>query len=419
MFTQTTLKNGIPLITSQNNTTNTVTILIMIKTGSNYESKEINGISHFLEHLMFKGTKKYPTPHDLAIALDNLGGEFNAYTGEEFTGYFIKVEHTKTEAAIALLAEMLQNSTFPEEEINRERNVIIEEINMIHDEPMKYIYYLFTKALYGDTPAGREIIGPKENIKNISRNQILNYLKTQYNTKNTIISIAGNITNPEELANKYFIKQNSSNGIIKEDIAINQSKPNILIKSKKTDQTHLQLGFHAFAINDKDEIPLRMLAKILGGSMSSRLFTELREKQGLAYYVRSFADFHTSHGYIASGAGIPLAKIDLAIKIIIKEYSRFKTELVDEKELNKVKTIIKGKLAIQLEQSDEVAEWLAESHTLRNKIQTPQEFINKVEKVSAEDIKRVANALFVKDKLNLAIIGDVQNQNDFNELLVI
>lgn len=417
MHKQSTLKNSIQLITSENKNTNTVTILVMVKTGSNYESKEINGISHFLEHLMFKGTKNHPTPQSLATALDNLGGEFNAYTGEEFTGYYIKVEHTKLESALKLLAEMLQNSTFPEEEMNRERGVIIEEINMVQDDPMRYIYYLYIKCLYGDTPAGREIIGPIDNIKKITRDQVLEYFNSQYNSSNTIISIAGNINNVEELVNQYFNSKNTNQGITKEKVTITQTKPKILIKQKKTDQTHIQLGFHAFSIDNKDEMALTILAKILGGSMSSRLFTELREKQGLAYYVRSFADFHTTHGYIASGAGVPLNKINDAINTIINEYKKFKTTLVTPEELTKVQNIIKGKLAIQLEKSDEVAEWYAESHTLRGKIKTPEEFINEINQVTAEDIKRVANDLFTQDKINLAIIGDIQNEEELIKLL--
>ncbi|MBL7058326.1 insulinase family protein [Patescibacteria group bacterium] len=421
MHKQTTLPNGIQLITAKNNSTNTVTVLVMVKAGSRYENKKINGISHFLEHLMFKGTKSYPTPEKLSIALDSLGGEFNAYTSEEFTGYWIKVEHSKIESAIEMLSEMLNNSTFPLEEIERERGVIIEEINMVKDEPMRYIYYLFIKCLYGDTPAGREIIGPKTNIKSISRQNILDYYNTFYTPTNITIAIAGRINNTEALVEKYFNINKESKENIKDSVTINQTRPAILIENRKTDQAHLSLGFHACPINHPDEMTLKILAEILGGSMSSRLFTQLRGKNGLAYYVRTMPDVYTDSGYITTNAGVPVKKINEAIKIIINEYKKIKNDLVSDDELNKVKNIIKGRVVIELEASDKVAEWYAKTNLMRGSILTPSEFIKKIDAVTAKHIKNLANKIFTTSQLNLAIIGncDEKDKEKFYKLLAI
>lgn len=419
MHEQTKLQNGINLILSKNTSTNTATVLVMVKTGSKNESKDTNGISHFLEHLMFKGTKEYESPHKLSIALDNLGGEFNAYTSEEFTGYWIKIEHSKLESALALLSEMLINSTFPEEEINRERGVIIEEMNMIQDDPMRHIYSLFTQCLYGDTPAGRKVIGPKENIETITRETILNYYKTQYNPNNLTIAITGNISNANTLAEKYFNFTNNSQKTEAKKVTVKQTKPNIEIINKKTDQAHLSLGFHAYNIDHPKEMTLKLLAAILGGSMSSRLFMELREKKGLAYYTRTFPDFYSDCGYMTTNAAVPATKLEEAIKIILNEYKIIKEIPVTEDELNKVKNIIKGKLAIELEQSDEVAEWYAESHLIRGRIITPEEYISKIEKVSIKDIQDVANELFTTNNINLAIIGDCKDKEEYTKLLIV
>ncbi len=417
MYKQIKFSNGINFISSKNTSTKTATVLAMFKTGSKNEQKNINGISHFLEHIMFKGTKKYPRPHDLSIALDNLGGEFNAYTSEEYTGYWIKVEHSKLGSALLIMSEMLINSTFPEDEINRERGVIIEEMNMIKDDPMRYIYSVFTNCLYGDTPAGRDIIGTKENIQTLQRKDFINYYNSQYNPKNLTIAITGNCNNAEKLALKYFNFENNFSAIPQEKFIINQNEPKIKIVKKKTDQAHLSVGFHTCAVNHTNEICLRIIAAILGGSMSSRLFMELREKKGLAYSVRTFTDFHTNMGYLATNAGVPITKLKESIKTIINEYKKIKAELVQDNELTKVKNIIKGRLAINLEQSDEVAEWFAKSNILRGKILSPDQYIEKINKISAKDIKRVANELFNEKKLNLAIIGDCENEKEYKNLL--
>ncbi|MCX6800083.1 MAG: pitrilysin family protein, partial [Candidatus Falkowbacteria bacterium] len=345
--------------------------------------------------------------------------EFNAYTGQEFTGYWVKVEASKIEKAIEMLSEMLINSKFPTEEIERERGVILEEMNMIQDEPMRYIYSIFNQCLFGDTPLGQEIIGIKDNIKKFTRDNFVKYYNTHYTPDNLTIAVAGKLDNPEKLIEKYFSYDKKLEDYHKEAFVINQSSPKILIKQKKTDQAHLSIGFHAYPIGHQNEIGLKLIAKILGGCMSSRLFNELRGKNGLAYYVNSHVDSYTDAGYITSNAGVPVDKIEEAIQIIMTEYKKIKTTLISEEELARAKNIILGRLAIQLEASDEIAEWYAENFLMRNKIFRPEEFIAEVNKVTTADLQRIAKEILDESKLNLAVIGNYEDEAPFVKLLKI
>ena len=417
-FIKTKLKNELRVIAVPMKNANSVSVLVLVGTGSKYETKDINGISHFLEHMFFKGTKNRPGVLDIAEELDSIGGIYNAFTGKEYTGYWAKVDATKLPLAIDVVSDMLLNSKFNTEEIEREKGVIKEEVNMLLDNPLMHIDDVFEECLYGDQPAGWETIGTKKNIAAFKRDNFLDYLNSQYGRQNTVICIAGNIgADTAAMAEKYFADLKISEFKDKLPVKESQTKPRALVFYKKTDQAHLSLGVRAYGLSHKDEFILRVLAVILGGSMSSRLFANLRERKGLAYYVHTDAEFYTDAGYLATFAGVPVDKINESIKTILDEYKKLKSDLVGEKELRRVKDLIRGRTVIFLEGSDSVASWYGRQMILQNKVMAPEDYFKKINAVSAEDVRRVARDIFVNEKLNLAVIGPYEKK--FEELLKI
>ncbi|PLX21603.1 hypothetical protein C0584_02210 [Candidatus Parcubacteria bacterium] len=434
MFKETKLKNGLSVITSPMSGTRTATILIMVGTGARYENKMNNGLSHFLEHVFFKGTKKRASAHDIVSELDGLGCDYNAFTGKEYTGYYIKIDSAKLNKAIDVLSDMFLNSKFDAREINRERGVIIEELNMYQDNPMMYVEDIFEECLYGDTPAGRDTIGTKENILNLKRKEFVDYVNSQYGPENTFVVVSGDINENKVRAeinkklNKDTFNKRGKKFVEKELVDDIQGAKKVKTHFKKTDQAHLSLGVRSFPYGHKDAQVLKLISVILGGSMSSRLFINLRERNGLAYYVRTSVETYTDSGYITTQAGVPVDKVEKAIEIIIKEYKTLTKKLVDPIELKKAKDLIAGKVAIQLESSDNVANWYARQAVLmagakrvgqeKNiEVVDPEKAMKEILKVKTSDIKRVAAQIFKTDFLNLAIIGPYKNKKQFEKLL--
>ncbi len=418
MYKQNILKNNVRLLTVPMRGTKTITILVIVKTGSRYEDKDNNGISHFLEHMFFKGTKKRPSALAIAGELDGVGGEFNAFTSQEYTGYWVKVDREQLKLAADVVSDMLLNSKFSDGEINRERGTIIEEINMYYDNPIMYIEFVFESCLYGDTPAGRDVLGTKENILGFGRQDIINYFNSHYSAANTVVCVAGNLKpGSASMVNKYFSRLKDFPVVGKEAVSERQTEPEIKLHHKKTDQVAISLGVRTFPVNHRDEFIVKLIAVILGGSMSSRLFTELREKKGLAYYVRTQAEFYTDSGYLTTQAGVPANKVKEAVKIILSEYKKIKNTLVNAKELIRNRDLIRGRATLQLESSDNLADWYARQAILRSDILTPEEFFNKIDGVQPRDIRRVARDIFVNRGLNLAIIGPFRNKDKFERML--
>lgn len=432
MYKQFKLRDGLTLITAPVKGTKTVTVLVIVGTGSKYEDRKNNGISHFLEHMFFKGTKKRPTTLAISGELDAVGAEFNAFTSKEYTGYYVKADAAKTELALDVVSDILTNSKFDSEEIEREKGVIVEEINMYQDNPMMFIEDVFESLLYGDTPAGRDTAGTKENVKQFRRDTFLSYFNAQYQAKNTIVCLAGNMNDAvTKKVEKYFSKFSDSHRAAdfqeKRAVRVAQTAPAVKLHFKKTDQAHLSLGVHTYRYGDKREAAARLLAIILGGSMSSRLFTEVRERRGLAYYVRTQNEPYTDVGYLTTQAGVQLDKIEEAIEVILSEYAKLKKELVSGAELKRVKDLVKGRVTIQLEASDDVAEWYGRQAVLKltqqrekidgDQIITPEEYFRKISRVTAAEIRAVAREIFVPEKLNLAVIGPFKDNQKFMKLL--
>ena len=419
MFKKTILKNGLRIITIPQKSTQAVTVLVLVGTGSKYETKEISGISHFLEHMFFKGTKKRPDKLEIAEVLDKIGGIYNAFTSEEYTGYFAKVSAEHFETALDWVSDISLNSLLPKKEIQKEKGVIIEEINMRYDHPMSYVGILWNKLLYGDQPAGWDVAGTKESVAKIHYKDLLSYMKSQYTASNIIVCVAGKIKNHSAIPKikQYFSKINSTQPNEKSKVIEIQSAPQCLLEYKKTDQTHLCLGVRGYDIFHPQRYVQDLLGIILGGMMSSRLFMEVREKLGIAYYISTSVDSNTDTGCLVTQAGVDNKNIGKAISVILKEYRKIAQKKVPKKELEKAKNYVKGKMALMLETSDSMASFCGLQELLEKKILLPEKIFKEIDKVSTNDILKTAKALFQPTKLNLALIGPFKNQDKFDKLL--
>jgi len=406
----------------------TFTILVIVATGSKFETAPERGVSHFLEHMFFKGTTRRPTTLAISSELDAIGGEYNAFTSKESTAFYVKCAADQAEVAFDVLSDMLLNSLFAAEEIEKERGVIIEEINMYEDNPLMHLDDVFERVFYGDTPAGWDTAGSKETVGSLKRENLISYWQSHYSHSRTIICLAGNLPHDiNDLVNKYFgAWPTSFHFRNKLPIIDTQRKPQLLVENKATDQLHLALGVKAFPYGHKDELPTKLLATILGGTMSSRLFLEIRERRGLAYYVRTDAETYTDSGYLVTKAGIKKDSLPLVIAMILQEYKKLATELVEENELERVKKFLAGRLILGLEGSDDLARWYGYQQALRlgqgdnqSSLDTPQQYLTKLNSVTSAEIQEVARQIFVNENLNLAIIGPVANQDKLASLLTL
>ena len=411
------LPNKLRLISVATANSPTATALVMVKTGSKYENRKNNGISHFLEHLFFKGTTNRPDTLSLSSELDALGGEYNAFTAKEFTGYWVKVAAPKLKNALDIVSDMLLNSLFDPAGIEREKGVIIEELNMYEDNPMMHVEDVFEACLYGDTPAGWETIGTKENIKRFQRDDFIDYFKSQYGAASICVVLAGGLKEADKkAAEKMFSTFKATKWQNKVPVKESQSSPRVKVVYKKNDQVNMSLGVRAYPIDHSEELKVRLLSLILGGSMSSRLFTSLREQNGLAYYVRTSTEFYSDSGYLTTQAGVPIDRSEEAVKIILEEYRRIKEEPVGAAELKRAKDLLQGKMFLQMEATDNLANWYARQAVLRKNFLTPADFLARIKKITPADLQAAAQKIFVNRGLNLALIGAVKEEK-FKKIL--
>lgn len=418
-FKLTKLSNGLRVVTAPLENTKAVTILILVGTGSRYETAEENGIAHFLEHMFFKGTKKRPQTVDIARALDSVGASYNAFTGEEYTGYFVRVSSNHFELGLDVLTDMLYGSLFSAEEIEKEKGVIFEEINMIKDMPQNYIEYVLKELLWQGQPLGRTITGERETVANFNRNTFVNFKEKYYRPENMVVVVSGGQNHKnwlEKIEEVFASKENIA--IAKPQAAKNaQSEPQLKIHHKKTDQAHFALGFRSLKQTDAKKPVLQVLNNIMGATMSSRLFIEVRERRGLCYYVSTDAAYYADAGFWGASAGVDINRIEEAVKVILEQFAKLKTELVADEELNRAKENLKGRLYLKLEESLNVAEFLAEQELLESKLQDPDKVVEEYQKVTKEDIMELAKQIFRPENLNLAIIGPFEEKEKFVKLL--
>ncbi|MEI6280798.1 MAG: pitrilysin family protein [bacterium] len=418
-FSKKVLKNGLRVITVPMKDNPTATVLVLVEAGSKYEDKKVNGISHFLEHMCFKGTIKRPKAIDISKELDALGSQYNAFTAQEYTGYYAKSDAKHFSKIFDVVSDIYLNSTFPEIEMQKEKGVIIEEINMYEDMPPRHVQDLMMELLYGDQPAGWNIAGKKENIIGMKRDDFVTYKKQHYLPEATVLVVAGAITEKEVLKEVTKIFGNVERGkkIGKIKVKEVQSKPEVLVKFKETDQTHFVLAVRTHDLFNKKNAVLSVLGGVLGGGMSSRLFQKLREEMGVGYYVRAYNDVYTDHGFLQISAGVDNKRIDEVIEAVLEECNKLKKTKVDKDELEKVKECLIGNMKLTLESSDDVANYFGGQELLKRELKTADEKAAQIRKVTAKQIQDLAKSIFVDSKLNLALIGPFKEKNKFLKIL--
>ncbi len=418
-FIKKILPNGLRVLLVPVKGSETVTVSTTVEAGSNYEDKGNNGISHFLEHMCFKGTPTRPSSSIINHELDAIGSQSNAFTGNEWTSYYAKAHFRHLPKILDIISDLYLNPLLPEAEIEKEKGVVIEEINMYEDIPQRKVWDVYAELLHKNEPAGRPIIGPKENIRSLTRKDLISYRSTHYVPSTTTVVVSGKFNQSavmKQISNT-FGKMKKSKALGKVTPKNIQKNPAVSLLDKKSDQSHLILGFRAFDLYDKRNWALSLLSVILGGGMSSRLFQKMREELGICYYVRSGKNAYTTHGDFAISAGVANDRLEEALVGIIEELNKLKTDKVLERELRKAKDYQIGNLFLGLEGSDDFAEFYGFQEISHEKIMTPAECVKKIEAVTIKDIQDMAKKIFDKKHANLAIVGPKKDDKNLIKLL--
>jgi predicted Zn-dependent peptidase len=417
-YKKTKLKSGLTIITAPMKDNPSVTVLVMVRAGSKYETKEINGLSHFLEHMYFKGTQRRPKAIDISRELDGLGAQNNAFTGQEYTGYYAKAHPKHFSKILDVVSDIYLNPVFDEKEIEKEKGVIVEEINMYEDLPNHIVQDIFLETIYGDQPAGWNIAGTKENVKKMTRKDFLKYRKNNYVAEGTIVLVAGDINEKKaiEEITKTFQKIPTGKKSGKLKVVEKQTKPEIKIKHKETDQTHIVLGVRTYDAKNKKNHALFVLNTVLGQGMSSRLFQKLRDEMGVGYYVHSGVSEFTDHGYLAVSTGVDNSRVKEVVVAILDEMKKLADGKISEAELKKAKDYMIGHMYLGLESSDAVAWDCASQFILTEKILTPIELAEKIQNVTASEIRKIAREIFIDSRLNMAIVGNIKNETELRKI---
>jgi predicted Zn-dependent peptidase len=417
-FERATLSNGTRVITAPMSHAQSVSCFVMFAAGSRYERREESGIAHFAEHMFFKGTERRPTARDIATEIDAIGGEFNAFTGKELTGYYVKCAAETRDVALDVLVDMLRNSRFDADEIEREKGVIVEEMNMYADTPRSYIGNVWERHLYGDQPLGWDIIGTKETVRAATRETFLAYLDRWYRAPRMVAGLAGAIGG-DAVAGVEALLGDVPNGATgaPDPVRWGQDGPRVKIHTKASDQAHIRLGFHSYPLGHPDRYPLMLLATVLGGGMSSRLFTEVRERRGLAYYIYGYNQGYTDAGTLFAQGGVDIQRIDEAVATVVREFGRIGSEPVGADELEKARNFVKGRLVLSLEDPKGTISFGLRDEVLEGRTREPEEVLAALDRVTLDDLSRVAEDIVRQDRLNLAVIGPFDEPGRFEPLL--
>jgi predicted Zn-dependent peptidase len=414
-----TLPNGLRVVSAPIPTAESVTCMIMLAAGSRYESRETNGIAHFAEHMFFKGTERRPTARDIGIEVDALGGEFNAFTSKEYTGYYVRCGADFRDTALDVLVDMLRNSKFEPEEIEREKGVIIEEMNMYFDTPRDYISGVYDELLYGDHPLGWDIIGRKETVRGATRDTFTDYVDRWYKPERMVVGVGGKIE-PGLIESIERLLGDLEPAETGAPAAADVAKTNggrVRIHEKASDQAHLILGVPSYPLDHPDRYTLMLLATVLGTGMSSRLFSEVRERRGLAYYVYALNHSYTDTGSLYSQAGVDINRIDQAVETIVNELRKIADEPVESDELEKSRNLAKGRFVLQIESPQGLIMFGLRREVLEGRTAEPHEVLEGLDAVTAEDVQRVAQDVIGSNGLNLALIGPFDDAERFEKLL--
>ncbi len=418
MYQKTVLDNGLRIVTSAMPHTRSVCLGIFVGAGSRYEDAEKAGLSHFIEHLCFKGTQRRGTTKEISEAIEGVGGMLNGATDKEMTVYWCKVARPHFRLALDVLADMLRYSKFDPVEVEKERGVIIEELGVLMDTPHQRVDVLIDEVIWPNQPLGREVMGTKETVSALSREMMLSYLSHQYVPSNTVVSIAGNISHEEVVASISDAFGDWPGGRPEAWYPANddQEAPRICLERRDTEQAHICLGIRGLSITHPDRFTLNLLNIILGEGMSSRLFLEIRERRGLAYDIHSYVNHYLDSGSIIIYAGVTPKLVGDAIEAILVELNRLKED-IPESEIIKAKELGKGRLMLRMEDTRSVAGWMGGQELLTGHIRTVDEVVSIIDSIAPEELKRVARGLLVTERLNLAIVGPLEGRKRLESLL--
>jgi predicted Zn-dependent peptidase len=393
--------------------------MVMYAAGSRYERPESSGIAHFCEHMFFKGTERRPTAKDIAFEVDAMGGEFNAFTGKEYTGYYIKCAQDQVEKALDVLADMLLHSRFDGQEIEREKGVIVEELNMYLDTPSDHLPDVYDELLYGDTPLGRKIVGSKDTVRAATRETFLEYLERWYVPRRMVVGLGGAVTDAAvaSVERHFGGLGDRDSGSFEPFSANGASGPEVRLDVKDSDQLHIRVGGGGLPLSHPDRYVAQVLSAVLGGGMSSRLFSEVRERRGLAYYVFAQHGQHLDTGSLFAQAGVDTSRAEEAVSTIVGELRRMADEPVPEQELAKTKSFLRGRLVLGLEDPRSIVAFGLRGEVLEGEARELPEVLAGLDAVTAEDVQRLAGELFAPAELRLATVGPYDDEDRARSLL--
>ncbi len=407
------LDNGLRVVTSYMPEMHSVAIGVWLGCGLRHEAKRVNGISHFVEHLVFKGTKKR-SDHEISQAIEGVGGILNASTGEEITFYYSQVPRERFALALEVLLDVVINPLFKAEYLEKQRGIVLEEIHMYEDQPSSVVQDLFNEVMWGNHPLGQRIVGTEESVRNISQRDIREYHRGMYVTGNCVVSVAGAPTHPEIVKevrkNTRYMRRGARQRFVRtKDV---DTAPKVLLRQKKTEQCHLCLGVKTFHREHPDRFGLKLISTLLGENMSSRLFREVREKRGLAYSIHTDIDRYMDTGAFVVSAGVVIDRTREAVTTVLRELKRLKTQSVPKAELGRAKEYVVGLIRMGMDRVMSQMMWAGENLLLSGKALSPEEVIRNIQAVTREDIRRIANHIFVENQLNLAVIGPLTDRKE-------
>jgi predicted Zn-dependent peptidase len=422
MFSKTVLENGITVVRAPIEGAGTTTILAMVRVGSRDEHDAVRGGAHYIEHLMFKGTKTYPTTQELSRELDSIGAKVNAFTSHEYTGYYVKSSKKHGKKITNILFDMLENSLFDEDEMEREKKVIIEEIKMYEDNPRMHIYDLYHQAAYQGDTLSLNIAGTKDSVRTMDRDDVLAFRDKFYGAKQLTVVVSGSIEDEvfDSVVETFSKYSNTSEHVVpRREYKGKEKGIDVVVLKKDIGQGQMVLGFPGLATNaDTKELrALKLMSIILGGNMSSRLFINIRERKGLCYSVSFHYDNYDGYGTCMIDAGVDKDRIEDALQAMLEEAKKMKESGVTEQELQDAKTFIEGHINMNMEDSFRVAHWYAHDAVDGIDMKTPEEVIAEYNSVTVEDVRRVAQKVLSKNHATLAVIGPFDNPEKFRRII--
>jgi predicted Zn-dependent peptidase len=419
VYERTTLSNGLRVLTAPLPHAQSVACYIMLSAGSRFENASNRGIAHFAEHMFFKGTEKRPTSRDLTTIVDGMGGEFNAFTSKEYTGYYIRCAGAERDTALDVLVDMLRNSKFDADELEREKGVIVEEMNMYVDTPRDYVSSVYEELVFGSNPLGWETLGTKDTIKAATRETFLDYLGEWYTPPRIVVGVAGAVGSDllPTLEGLLGDMTGEDAGAPAPAAVERSPEPRVRLHRKDSDQANVCIGVPSYPLAHPDRYALQLLGTILGTGMSSRLFLEVRERRGLAYYVYALTSPFTDAGTLFSQAGVDLNRAEEAVEVIATEFRKLADEVVPAQELEKARALAKGRFVLQTESPNGLIMFGLRREVLEGQAAEPEDVLAGLDAVTAEDVQRVAQDVIGNQGMRCAVIGPFDDASVFEKLL--